>query len=125
MIRISKFFLFVIVIAFCISCATSMTPMEVNNTLPTLTQSRFVSQAQAEEDIKSNKCKYLFKGRAYTAPIGFTVKGDLKNAAKGIDEWVKLDGGNAYVLTNFKWVTVSPDGSTQLYVEFDTLFYEQ
>jgi hypothetical protein len=125
MIRIVKIFLAVSLIAFLISCVTSMTPMEVNNTLPTLTESRFISQAQAEEDSKSNSCKYLVKGRKYTAPIGFTVKADLKNAAKGIDEWVKLDGGNAYVLTDYKWVTVSFDGSTQLYVEFDTLLYEQ
>ena len=124
--KIVKIFLVVSVITLLISCATSMTPMEVYNTLPTLTQSRFISQAQAEEDIKSNKCKYLVKGRTYTAPIGFTVKDDLRNGAKGIDEWVKLDGGNAFVLTNYKWVTVSvgKDAATQLYIEFDTLLYE-
>jgi len=46
---------------------------------------------------------------------------DLIYGAKGIDEWVKLDGGNAYVLTNYKWVTVGNQGATQLYLEFDTL----
>lgn len=110
-----------------VSCATSMTPLEVNNTLPTLTKSRFVSQVQAEEDVKANKCKYLIKGRTYTAPIGFTVNDDLRYGAKGIDAWVALDRGNAYVLTNYKWVTVTrgKDGSaTQLYLEFDTLLYE-
>jgi len=109
-----------------ISCATSMTPIEVNNTLPTLTQSRFISQIQAQEDIKADHCKYLVQGRKYTAPIGFTVKDDLRNAAKGIDEWVTLDGGNAYVLTSYKWITVSvgKEGATQLYVEFDTLLYK-
>lgn len=106
------------------SCATSMTPSQINDTLPTLTKSKFLSQSQADEATKSNKCKFLVKGRSYVAPIGLSVKDDLKNGAKGIDEWVKLDGGNAYVLTNYKWVTVDDYGSTQLYIEFDTLLCE-
>ena len=53
--------------------------------------------------------------------MGFTPKNDLKNAAKGIDEWVELDGGNAYVLINFKWVTVDGNGSTELHIDFDTM----
>ena len=65
--------------------------------------------------------KYLVKGRNYVAPIGFSVKDDLKYGAQGIDEWVKLDGGNAYILTNYKWVTVDQNGATQLHMEFDTL----
>jgi len=68
------------------SCATSMTPVKVNSTLPDLTESKFLSQAEAEEVIISNRCKYLVKGRSYTAPIGLTTTNDLKNAAKGIDE---------------------------------------
>jgi hypothetical protein len=106
------------------SCATSMTPIEINNTLPTLTISKFITQAQANESINTKKCKYLVKGRTYNAPIGMSTKDDLRNGAKGIDEWVKLDGGNAYVLTNYKWVTVGNDGATQLYIEFDTLLCE-
>ena len=106
------------------SCATSMTPMKVNSTLPDLTESKFISQTDAEKIELSNKCKYLVKGRNYTAPIGLTTKNDLKNAAKGIDEWVKLDGGNSYVLRNYKWVTVDHNGSTQLHVEFDTMLCE-
>ncbi len=103
------------------SCATSMTPIKVNNTLPTLTQSKFMSQAEAENAIKNGKCKYITKGRSYTAPIGFSTKSDLKNGAKGIDEWVQLDGGNSYILRNYKWETVDQNGSTQLMVEFDTM----
>jgi len=103
------------------SCATSMTPMKVNSTLPDLTESRFLSQVEAEEVIILNGCKYLVKGRSYTAPIGLTTKNDLKNAAKGIDEWVRLDGGNSYVLRNYKWDIVDHNGSTQLQVEFDTI----
>lgn len=124
MIKLIKLNLIISVIMLFASCATSMTPIAVNNTLPTLTKSRFISKAQAEEDIKTNRCKYLTKGRNYTSPIGLTVKNDLKNGAKGIDEWVKLDGGNAYVLISYKWVTVDYLGSTQLHIEFDTLLCE-
>jgi hypothetical protein len=106
------------------SCATSMTPIEINNTLPTLTVSKFITQAQANESTNTKKCKYLVKGRNYNAPIGMTTKDDLRNGAKGIDEWVKLDGGNAYVLTNYKWVRVDNGTATQLYIEFDTLLCE-
>lgn len=106
------------------SCATSMTPTAVANTLPALTKSKFLSQAQAEEAIKGKVCKYQFKGRKYSAPMGLSVKEDLKNGAKGIDDWVKLDGGNAYVLTNYNWITVDQYGSTQLLIEFDTILCE-
>jgi hypothetical protein len=108
--------LFGIIILSTYSCATSMTPLQVHNTLPTLTKTKYVTQAGVNDS-----CKYLYRGRTYTAPIGFTTKNDLQNGAKGIDEWVQLDGGNAYVLTNYKWVTVGNGDATQLYVEFDTL----
>ena len=98
-----------------------MAPTEVYNSLPTLTTSTFIKQTEVDEIIKNQKCLYVIKGRTYTAPIGFTAKNDLQNAANGIDEWVQLDGGNAYVLTNYKWVTVADDGSTQLHVDFDTV----
>jgi hypothetical protein len=101
-----------------------MSPTEVNTILPTLTKSKFISQAEAQRLIKASQCTYLVKGRNYVAPIGSTTKNDLKNAAKGIDEWVQLDGGNSYVLTNYKWITVDNDGSTQLYVDFDTILCE-
>ena len=120
-----QLFLVCVIVLLVSSCATSMTPIEVYNTLPTLTKSKFISQTQAEEDIKANRCKYLVKGRNYTAPIGLTVKDDLKNGARGIDEWVEIDGGNAYVLISFKWVTTDHLGTTQLYLEFDTMLYEQ
>lgn len=119
-----KYSLFIGIFLSLTSCAvfqTSMTPSQVNEVLPTLTKSKFISQMQAEKAIKTGKCEYLVKGRTYTAPIGLTVKGDLKNGAEGIDEWVKLDGGNAYVLKSYKWVTVDDAGSTQLYLKFDTM----
>lgn len=121
MVKIIKFYLIIGAVILFASCATSMSPAKINDVLPTLTKSKFISQTQAEEAIKSNRCKYLVKGRKYTAPIALTVKGDLRNGAKGIDEWVELDGGNAYSLVNYEWVTVDHMGSTQLQVEFDTL----
>lgn len=78
-----------------------------------------------EAEVQNSDCSCLTKNRSYTAPIGLTVKDDLRNGAKGIDEWVVLDGGNAYVLKNFQWMTVGYNQQygtsvTQLYVEFDT-----
>ena len=121
MAKMIKTILIIISLVSLFSCATSMTPMQVSNTLPTLTFSKFITQSQAEEAVKANTCKYIVKGRTYNAPIGNTTTEDLKNGAKGIDEWVKLDGGNAYVLTNYKWVSVGNNGATQLYIEFDTM----
>lgn len=112
---------------FLTSCAvfsTSMTPTQVSETLPTLTKSKFMTHTQVEEAIKINSCKYLVRGREYTAPIGLTVKNDLKNGAKGIDEWVGLDGGNAYALISYNWETVDDIGSTQLHLKFDTMLCE-
>ena len=97
-----------------------MSPIEVSSTLPTMTKSKFITQSQAQE----SNCKYLTKGRKYTAPVGFTTRDDLRNGARGIDEWVKLDGGNAYELKNFNWVVVDQNGTTQLNLEFDTLLCE-
>lgn len=107
------------------SCATSMTPRQVNITLPTLTKSKYFTQTEADENVKNGFCKYIVKNRSYVAPVGLTTKDDLKNGAKGIDEWVYLDGGNAYVLRNYKWVTVDDSGSTQLHIEFDTMLCEK
>lgn len=103
------------------ACATSMTPIEVNNTLPNLTRSKFFSQVQANKAVKSNVCKLLVKERNYAAPLGLTVSEDLSNSAKGIDEWVNIDRGNAYVLNDYKWVTIDNQGATQLYIKFGTM----
>ena len=45
----------------------------------------------------------------------------LRDGAQGIDEWVKMDGGNAFVLINYKWITVDQNGATQLHIDFDTM----
>jgi hypothetical protein len=107
-----------------ISCSvfkTSMTPTELYTTLPTMTKSKFLK----EDEIQIFDCTCLKKNRNYTAPMGLTVKNDLRYGAKGIDEWVSLDKGNAYVVKNYKWMTVGYDSknastATQLYIEFDT-----
>ncbi len=109
------------VVLFLVSCATSMSPMEVNNTLPGLTNSKFMSQSQADDAVKTNECKYLGKGRKYVAPVALSKKSDLKNGAKGIYEWVKIDGGNAYVLINCNWVIVDNNGTTLIHIEFNTI----
>lgn len=106
------------------SCATSMTPFELNRTLPKLTKSKFISRIQADELIKDNNCKYLVKNRKYVAAIGLSTKDDLKDGARGIDQWVTLDKGNAYVLNNYEWITIDHYGSTQLRLEFDTMLCE-
>ncbi len=116
--------LIVLTLTSCAAFQTSMTPNQVYNILPTLTKSKFITQTQAEKAIETGKCKYLVKGRTYTAPMGLTVKGDLKNGAEGIDQWVKLDKGNAYILKSYKWVNVDDSGSTQLSLEFDTMLCE-
>ncbi len=111
----------VLVLSGCEVFKTSLTPAEVYNMLPTMTKSKLLKS----EDINQMECTCLTKNRNYTAPMGLTVNEDLRNGAKGIDEWVQLDGGNAYVLKNYKWMTVgyNPKNSstaTQLYIEFDT-----
>lgn len=120
-ITCAKFFFLVYVVVLFSSCASSMSPVKLYNTLPDLTKAKFIPQSQLDNAIEKNGCKFLVRGREYTAPIGLTTKGDLKNGAKGIDEWVELDGGNAYVLTNYNWRTVDALGSTQLQIEFDTM----
>jgi len=120
-INCAKFFFLVYVGVLLSSCASSMSPVKLYNTLPDLTKAKFISQSQLDNAIEKSGCKFLVKEREYTAPIGLTTKGDLKNGAKGIDEWVELDGGNAYVLTNYNWRTVDDLGSTQLQIEFDTM----
>ena len=106
-------------------CQSSYTPSKMNKVLPTLTKSKFVLQSEIPELISSEKCKYITKGRSYAAPVGLFAKNDLKNAAKGIDEWVELDKGNTFVLTNYKWTPTDNVGSTQLYVDFDTLICKE
>jgi hypothetical protein len=98
-----------------------MSPLEIYSTLPTLTKSKFLKN----DEVNDTLCTCLKRNRTYNAPMGYTVKHDLKNGAQGIDEWVAIDKGNAYVLKNYNWVTVGYNSqyggsATQLFLEFDT-----
>lgn len=99
----------------------SYTPSKMIKTLGSFTKSKILLQSEISDLIDSKKCKYLTKNRSYGAPVGLFAKNDIKNAAKGIDEWIEMDKGNSYVLTNYKWVPKDVHGSTQLFVEFDSL----
>lgn len=112
---------FILSISF-FNCQSSYTTSKMYKVLPTFTKSKLVLQSEITPLISTDKCKYLTKGRSYAAPVGLFAKNDLKNAAKGIDEWVQLDKGNTYVLTNYKWISIDNSGSTQLNVDFDTLY---
>ena len=111
-------------IIFLSSCAMQMSPSEVSTKLPSLTKSKYISHPQAEELLKTGKGKYLVRNRTYVAPMGLTVKEDLINGANGIDDWVKLDGGNAYEIKSCNWLPVGNNGATQLHLEFDTMLCE-
>jgi hypothetical protein len=102
-------------------CATSMTPSQFMEEFPMATKSEFYGRADAKEALGNNTCKLLVAERRYVAPQGLTVDGDLHHGARGVDEWVRIDGGNAYGLDSFEWVTVGDEGGTQLIVYFDTL----
>ncbi len=99
-------------------------PLKMFNTLAELTQAKLLPQREVNDLVSIGKCKYLTEGRSYAAPIGLLARSDVKNGAKGIDEWVVMDKGNAYVLTNYKWIPADMNGSTQLILDFDTLHCE-
>ena len=111
---------FLIVLFGCVS----LTPSKFLDKFPNLTNSDFYDRRSGNEVISNGTCKLLVEGRKYVAPIGFTVNNDMKNGARGIDEWVQADGGNAYILNSFEWVNVGDDGATQLLIYFDTLLCE-
>lgn len=105
-----------------ISCATSMTPTQVNSLLPRMTKAKFYSQVEAQESIQNGGCKLLVAERKYRAPVGIAVSSDLRNGARGIDEWVRLDGGNAYFLKNYQWIPLdASETKNQLTIEFGTM----
>ena len=105
--------------------ATSMTPSQVMERLPTATKSEFYEYADAQQAISNGTCELLVPNRSYVAPMGLTVVDDLKNGAIGIDEWVQVDHGNAFRLDNFEWVAVGDSGATQLTFNFDTMLCGQ
>ena len=44
----------------------------------------------------------------------------LRQGARGVDDFVVADGGNAYIIRNADWVLIE-DGPSQLVLSFDTL----
>lgn len=104
--------------------AMSMTPSQFNAALPKATITKFYDRTTSMKAISSGDCRVRVEDRKYTAPPGFTVDGDVKNAAVGIDEWVLADKGNAYSLNNFEWITIGDAIGTQLIVYFDTMWCE-
>jgi hypothetical protein len=103
-----------------VGCATSMTPAQFMEKFPNATKSVFYDQASANKALANKTCKLLVTKRSYAAPLGITVSDDIRNAAKGVDEWVRVDGGNAYILNNFEWMPVGTE-AYQLIVYFDTM----
>ena len=101
-------------------CATAMTPEQFMEKFPEATKTEFYSRVHAQEALTNNKCKLLVAERSYAAPQGSTLDGELNDGARGVDEWVRLDGGNAYKLVNFEWVGGGYSGS-QLIIYFDTM----
>jgi hypothetical protein len=98
-----------------------MTPGQFMEKFPNSTMHSFYDRARASEAVRDGSCKLQVAGRKYIAPIGLTVEGDLQNGAAGVDEWVRIDGGNAYVLNSFEWISVGDQGATQLIVYFDSM----
>ncbi len=101
--------------------AMSMTPSQFNESFPKAANSKFYDSQSSKEAIARGECKVLVEGRKYVSPQGSTVDGDVKNAALGVDEWVKADNGNAYSIRNFEWIPVGDVSGTQLTVHFDTM----
>ena len=114
-----RFSLLIASLVFVTGCAMSMTPKEFMEKFPQVTKAKFYSLTDARDAEMQGTCRILVKDRSYTAPLGLTVNGDLENGARGVDEWIYLDGGNAFILKDFEWIHV-PEG-TQLIVYFDTM----
>lgn len=104
------------------SCATSMSPTQVNSLLPRMTKAKFYTQVQAQDEVRKGGCTLLVADRKYRAPIGISISSDLKNGARGIDEWVSIDGGNAYFLKSYQWLPLEgSESKAQLTLEFGTM----
>jgi hypothetical protein len=102
-------------------------PMQFNTEFNELTNSRMYSKADAKLAVASKKCSYL-ELRDYYSGDRLNGLKDMKKGAIGVDQWVSLDGGNAFSLEAYRWV---PPGvivyektggtSTELKIEFYTM----
>jgi hypothetical protein len=104
-------------------CATSMSPSMFIDEFPKATKSKYIDKASLKDKTAMENCTVLVEARKYIAPIAHTVKGDVAKGARGVDEWVSIDKGNAYTIDNFEWATVAIEDGTakQLIVYFNTL----
>lgn len=105
-------------------------PMQFNREFNELTISIMYSKAEAKLAVASKKCRYL-ELRDYYSGVWLNGLEDMKRGAIGVDEWVSLDGGNAFSLESYRWVPVGVsvyDGtggtSTELKIEFYTMLCE-
>ena len=116
-----RFSLLIASLVFVTGCAISMsmTPREFMEKFPHATKAEFYTLTDAHDAEMRGTCRVLVKNRSYAAPLGLTVDGDLENGARGVDEWIYSDGGNAFILRDFEWIYVP--GGTQLIVYFDTM----
>jgi len=103
------------------ACATSMSPSVFVEEFSKATKSKYIHTETSEDATTTENCNILVDSRKYVAPIGFTVKGDVSNGARGVDEWVSADKGNAYTINNFEWVSIGDRGVTQLIIYFSTI----
>ena len=100
-------------------CASSMAASQFYAEFPAATKSLYLNGSDARVAIMEGSCIELGEHR-YAAPIGLTVRDDLRNGAEGVDAIVNNEGGNAYQISSYVWVPMG-DGSTQLQIDFRTL----
>ena len=78
-----------------------MSPKEFMEKFPHATKAEFYTLTDAHNAEIRGTCRVLVKNRSYTAPLGLTVDDDLENGARGVDEWIYSDGGDAFILKDF------------------------
>jgi hypothetical protein len=106
-------------------CATQTTSSQVSPSqfmekLPGTTEARYLDRSATPDLLLLGVCTVRGADRRYRSPIGVTMPELLQRGARGIDDGVVEDGGNAYVIKNLEWVQI--EGSpAQLDVGFDTL----
>lgn len=89
-----------------------------------LINSRKYSKADSKLALASKKCSYL-ELRYYYSGARLNELEDMKNGAIAVNEWVSLDGGNAFSLESYRWgpagVSVYGGISIELKIESYTI----
>ena len=107
-----------------LSGCTSMTASQFYTEIPRATSTRYLTNAEAISAMQNGSCRAI-DNHTYNAPIGFSVGGDVRNGAEGVDQIVENYGGNAYRITEFGWTIVREDGTTQLGLKFASLLCDE